>query len=282
MPVRQQRDLTNDGCYNGAAQSKVTLKQFRELICDHCHNPECMHAKWGMTPFDLRVQTWQERLFGERREVSDLTLPRHLQIHQNEFPDATAKALKLIVSAAKNDWSYIPDDDGTRVAEPSTTSKVDDAVKKLAEKRGQKAPEPPPSEVEPNPEEELARETEETVERLEEEADEELVIPGDEEPVEEPEPEPEPAPEGWTEEELERARRKDAEAGVGSRPPPSTTMGNTPMPAAGIMVDGKPPDPRAPKAPVHDPWAPRKDKVVEPGTKVVLGGGKKDDDDGKS
>jgi hypothetical protein len=281
MPLKPQRDLTNEGCYNGAAQTKVTLPQFRELICNHCHNPECVHAKWGTTSFDVRVQTWRERLFGEGRQVSDLTLPRHLQIHQADFPDATAKALKLIISARNNNWDYIPDEDSNVIADPSTTSKVDEATRKLAEKRGQKAPEPPQPkpEAQTEPEKELAREAAEAAKRLKESPatleEEEVVSPQPEfdTPPEEAEPEPADPPEGWTEEELERARRKDREAGVDRRP------GNTPMPAAGIMVDGSPPKKTTHKtAPKDDPWAPKNEKKVEPGTKIVLGG--KNEDNG--
>ena len=272
MPLRPQQDLTNEGCYNPASQGKVTLPQFRQLICDHCRNPVCVHAKWGTTPFDVRVQTWKERLFGEGRVVSDLSFPAHLQINENDFPDASRKALRLIVAAQRNDWEPIPDDDGTSVSDPSTTSKVDEAVKKLAEQRGQKAPEPP---VPVTPEDELARDADEADKLMEDQADEELVIP---EPEPRPEPEPEPQPEGWSEEELQRARRKDKDAGVNTRPPPSTRPGNTEMPAAGLMVGGEPPK-NDPSKPVEDPWAPKKEKIIQPGSKVVLGGGKDGDDE---
>lgn len=280
MPVRPQRDLTNEGCYNTAAQSKVTLKQFRQLICDHCHNPECVHAKWGMTPFDLRVQTWKERLFGNQRIVSDLSLPRHLQIFNNEFPDATAKALKLIVSTARNDWSYVDDDGGggPKVSNPSTTSKVDEAVKKLAEKLGRKAPEPPPSETPLSPEERLEQESSDAEKQLEQEAEK---TKEDREPADASAPDQVPQPEhsdgeSWTEEELDRARRKDEAAGLSRRPPPSL-LGNTPMPAEGFMLEG--PRSSSTKQPEHDSWAPKKkDTVVEPGSKIVLGGKDKDDD----
>lgn len=276
MPLKPQYDLTNEGCYNTAARSKVSLPQFRELICNHCHNPECVHAKWGTTSFDVRVQTWRERLFGEGRQVSDLSLPRHLQINQTNFPDATAKALKLIVSARNNDWEYIPDDNTSIIADPNTTSKVDEAVRKLANKRGQKPPEQPSPEI--DAEEDLAREAEEATKSLEKNpltlTEEEVVLP---KPSFSNPPEPDTVPskqipEGWTEKELERARRKDREAGVDRRP------GNTPMPAAGIMVDGSTPGPTKPKSdPEEDPWAPKKVKVVQPGTKIVLGSSKEND-----
>jgi hypothetical protein len=148
MPRREQQDLTKE-CFDGHAQSKVTLAQFRELICSYCRNPDCVQAKWGQTPFDIRVQTWQERLYGEDRKVSDLSLPAHLMVAKNEFEDISHKVQRLLVSARNNDWEVVPEEESMMISDTSTTKAVDDAVRKLANLKDKKAPElPTPEPVE--------------------------------------------------------------------------------------------------------------------------------------
>lgn len=60
--------------------------------------------------------------------------------------------------------------------------------------------------------------------------------------------------------------------------------GNIPVPSGGLMVGGGPPTvspaSRPAPTPAHDPWAARpagKVQVVKPGSRIVLGGGKKDE-----
>jgi hypothetical protein len=58
-------------------------------------------------------------------------------------------------------------------------------------------------------------------------------------------------------------------------PPPKPAV-NTPMPQGGVMIGGAAPEPQ-PQAPAKDPWAIPKDKVVQPGARVTLKGGKKNE-----
>ena len=64
------------------------------------------------------------------------------------------------------------------------------------------------------------------------------------------------------------------------RPPPSQPNAafNTPMPGQGVMVGGGDIPERAPSQlppPVQDPWAPRKDTIIQPGATVVMKSKKK-------
>lgn len=87
----------------------------------------------------------------------------------------------------------------------------------------------------------------------------------DDELEEEPEPTPEPP----------RARPPQAPKPAPQQP---AVPYNTPMPQQGVMVDGGAvpdrPGSRLPP-PVQDPWAPRKDTVIEPGATVVMKSKKK-------
>jgi hypothetical protein len=79
----------------------------------------------------------------------------------------------------------------------------------------------------------------------------------------EPEPTPEPPP----------------PPRAATPPPPQQAVPyNTPMPQQGVMIDGGAPPERQGSQlppPVQDPWAPRRDTVVEPGATVVMKSKKK-------
>jgi len=94
--------------------------------------------------------------------------------------------------------------------------------------------------------------------------------------------------------EAEETRRR-AEAAQRPQPPPQPPAPatrdprvpdnryNTPMPQAGVMVGGGPVPPSTPQGPPppppkpHDPWAPKQDRVVQPGAVVTFKEDKKDE-----
>jgi hypothetical protein len=82
-----------------------------------------------------------------------------------------------------------------------------------------------------------------------------------------PEPEPEPPP-------PPRAHPPPRPV----QPTPQPASYNTPMPGQGVMVDGGDAPQRAPSQlppEPHDPWAPRKDTLIQPGATVVVKSKKK-------
>lgn len=272
MPIRNRTDLT-DECFGPEARRHVDLKQFRETCCNHCRNPDCLQAKWGRTPFDIRMETQVDRLL-VNPQFSDLTSPKHLLIHQQDFPDISHKMKRLMIAAKRNDWTYIPEEDGMKeTSGAEATSAVDRAVEKLARMRGKEPPKPVATEPEPTPEPEPLPEPEPT-------------------PLPEPEPPlPEPERVPLTAAEERRARKLDKETGsnrVPTKPQgePSThdlqQQINSPIVPGGIMIDDAPAPKRDPNKPDDpDAWAPRRkpdERFVEPGTKVVLGDRKKDGD----
>lgn len=136
-------DLLHE-CNTG--ELKIDPKTFKETWCARCHRPECDLAVFAkMDPMAHRNATWRERFFGTPQ--ADLTIPRFAQIAQRDFPSLLQKAMRLEISSRRgaHDWTVpeIPVLDGQVVVAPSsTTSHVDEAVKKLVHR----APEPEPQE----------------------------------------------------------------------------------------------------------------------------------------
>lgn len=270
MSKRHRLDLIQE-CYTADSQRQVSPEEFKKLICDHCRNPECTRAKWGYTHFDQRIETQVDRLLVNPK-FSDLKLSKHVQISQQDFPDIRQKVERLIISAARNDWSPVEqaspivmaterqfglddgksDEEDASAASPEAQKAVNNAVRRLAQMRGKSVPEPEPQ----------AKETEE------------------------------PEEDELTEVERRRADRMDKEHGTNRVPPrkpqqpvqqPGVQPQNTQFaPMGGFVIDnrqGKQGNARpAAPGPTEDPWAPRKDRVMKKGENtVVIGGGDKDE-----
>lgn len=43
--------------------AKESLRDFQETWCKRCVNPECTRSMFGQSRFDVRVNTWEDRLF---------------------------------------------------------------------------------------------------------------------------------------------------------------------------------------------------------------------------
>lgn len=144
-------DLLHE-CNTG--ELKVDPKTFRDTWCARCHRPECDLAMFARTdPMAHRNATWREKFFGTPQ--ADLSIPKFAQIAKLDFPSLLQKAMRLEISTqrGRSDWSIpeIPVLDGQVVtASPSTTSHVDEAVKRLTHRDSPPEPEPEPDEPEPD------------------------------------------------------------------------------------------------------------------------------------
>jgi hypothetical protein len=231
---------------------RVPPRDFIEVFCKHCRNPECVRAEWAADRFSARVATQEERFFNPLR--ADPRLPKYVRIFEAEFEDMLHQAMQLEIADQKGDWE-IPEvpilDGGTDVGTRSQTQDVDEAIKVLAEARGRTGPELPPvlektaSTPEPEPSE-----------------------PEPSEPEPESSPEPEPSPDEPVLQHPVIQKTEDP----GKTAMLLSPLMNTPFPAGGAMVDGSPPP--APEPPV-DPWEPpaeKEGKKVEVGATVKLKG----------
>lgn len=101
---------------------RLPLPEFQDGWCRRCINPECTRSLFGQSRFDLRVNTWQERLFRDppRMDPND---PRYSQIASKRF-------LTLDLSAPPEVRSWV---DPTTHQEPTPAPIVVPVV----------APEPP-------------------------------------------------------------------------------------------------------------------------------------------
>lgn len=75
----QRRDLLAE-----CNTERIALPEFQEGWCRRCINPECGRSLFGQSRFDLRVNTWQDRLFKNppRMDASD---PRFKAIAGQRF-----------------------------------------------------------------------------------------------------------------------------------------------------------------------------------------------------
>lgn len=79
MPDRNRRNLLSECNLNGAP-----LAIFSAECCARCINPECTLSMVGNTKFDLRVNTWEERLFTKVPRMSQQD-PRFTMISGQKF-----------------------------------------------------------------------------------------------------------------------------------------------------------------------------------------------------
>jgi len=232
-----------------------------------CRNPTCRRAGWAESQWQHRMDTQVERLLNNPR-FSDLALPRHLMIHQEEWKDLSRKAMKLDIAARRGDWTPVTDDDlpsdgRLEVSSEESANAVDIALEALAKKKGKTRPqvprlvggvEDPTTEGTPEPSTGPPTQAQKKVEKMTEDLG--LSVEQDEPFAEEPVPDPEPKP---------KPKPKPV---AKPRPSPQPVPGNTPVPREGIMVDGGPPPSSQPAA---DPWAPKKERVVKPHSTVRMG-----------
>ena len=60
------------------------IAEFKEAWCGRCVNPECTRSLFGQSRFDLRVNTWEDRLFKNPPKM-DARDPRYKEIAGKRF-----------------------------------------------------------------------------------------------------------------------------------------------------------------------------------------------------
>lgn len=285
--------------------------QFTKAYCRVCRNHDCIRARGARTPWHDRMERQVEYLINNP-QFSDMEKAEHRAIAETVWESMRHKAERLEIAAKRQDWEVpeMPTDGVPKLSDPETSKSVDDAVKALSRARGktvEEEEEEPEGEAPPHfqPEgdgSEVVYETQypsssgkghyrvwlqedglwqcecdgykyrqkckhllEVVpwynqnirDRVDEDEEKESPPP---QPATQAPPQQPPAPRGPIPTSDPRVKT----------PPPM----NTPMPQEGVMIGGGPAPPESSK-PEHDPWAVPKDKVVEPGARVVVKSGKK-------
>lgn len=240
---------------------RVDPSSVTSQVCGMCRNPTCKRAGWADSQWQHRMDTQVDRLL-DNPQFSDLVLPRHLMVHQEEWADISRKAMKLDIAARRGDWIPVTDDDlpsdgRLEVSSEQSANAVDLALEALAKKKGKKRPQVPrlvggvedpttngtPKISEGPP---MSPEAQKKVEQMAESLG--LSVEQDEQSEVESKPKSSPKPKP-------------------PKSPPQAMPGNTPVPREGIMVDGGPPS----SQPTADPWAPKKERVVKPHSTVRMG-----------
>lgn len=77
--MSQRRDLLGE-----CNTERLPLNEFNEGWCRRCVNPECSRSLFGQSRFDLRVNSWEDRLFlnPPRMDPSD---PRYDLVSKQKF-----------------------------------------------------------------------------------------------------------------------------------------------------------------------------------------------------
>lgn len=213
-------------------------KAFQDTFCLRCRNPNCIHAKWVDDRFSARVATQPDRFFNPK--IIEGKSPKFADLV--DFVDNIRNAMRLEIADRKGDWEVpeVPIVDGrVENGDEKTTDEIDEAVRRLAQSKGKKEPKLPDHRKAAT--KRFVDETEEMM--AEENAHCEESAP----PPPEPEP-PAPAPQLYP-------------------------MGNTPMPATGLMVGGGPVPAPAERAPAveEDDWTPKPQvRKVKPGAKIKM------------
>lgn len=79
MPQVQARDLLRE-----CNDRQAPLDEFQQGFCSRCINPECSRSLYGQSRFDLRVNTWEDRLF-TNVPLMDSTDPRYAEFAGKKF-----------------------------------------------------------------------------------------------------------------------------------------------------------------------------------------------------
>lgn len=234
----------------GKPVSQVSAEDFKKVVCATCRNIECINSPYsGMSQWEARVLTQMERLF-ENAQFSDLSLPAHAQIHEMDFPDLLAKAQRVVYATRTGEWLDTNEEIPVVHQGSKSATAVSDAVKALRGGAEPKSRDPVPEKIEDPkapPGVEVHR------------------IPDPEE--EEPEQEPTPTPEPPLEPEPERQVVTSGTKKIVQRPQQQHRQ------QGGTMIGGDAP-------PIHeekrqqeiDPWAPPKERKVNVGGTVKMGG----------
>lgn len=303
---RERRDLFA-GCNEpGTPAYLPNPADFMRVWCARCRHSDCIRAKSVVHAWERRMEEQPEYLLNAP-QFSDLTDPRHQAMAAVLFQSLKAKAERLEIAAARQDWEIPegPTDGMARVAPGTVTKEFDVAVRELARAKGRERSDLP----EPASESVAAPSFFEEEEAADSDVEYETQFPSStvrgksyrvalvegawscecdgfkhvgrckhldevrawyEQQSKEPEPAPEPprppaAP----------PTANDAQMARDPRVPEMRPL-NTPMHPSGVMLDGgaATPMPQRQSSPPSrstepaDPWAPRRDEVVESGATI--------------
>jgi len=140
--------MKNEDLFDECYDRQVTLKEFKEVFCNRCRNPRCIHAGWAVDQFGERVHTQADRLFNT--PLADPLNPRHQHLHEVEFPSLLRQAVRLNLADKRGDWS-LPEENvhlapiAGEPASDESSALVDQAVRNL---KPEGAPEPDPAPAE--------------------------------------------------------------------------------------------------------------------------------------
>jgi hypothetical protein len=79
VPHIQPRDLLRE-----CNDRQAPLDEFQQGFCGRCINPECSRSLYGQSRFDVRVNTWEDRLFTNTPRM-DSTDPRYNEFAGKKF-----------------------------------------------------------------------------------------------------------------------------------------------------------------------------------------------------
>jgi len=122
----------------GCNEFGISERDFKNMFCVRCKNPECVNAGHAETAWLSRMLTQEGIIFNPIRAEEDD--PRYRDLRLQEFKDLANQALKVFISGIKNDWT--PPEDINLDDESS----VDILAKRFASSPGESlvAPESPP------------------------------------------------------------------------------------------------------------------------------------------
>jgi len=272
---------------------------FQKTFCRICRNDQCLRAQGATTPWHQRMENQPEYLLNNP-VFSDLTSGKHKELAAQVFEDLTKKALRLELARVHQDWVVPPEEEGPtdgfdQLASKDASKGVEEAIRALGRAMGKDVPEPEPAPISEGPQhfqesQEPAPEYETLFPSSDGRTNYRVAltkgkwscvckgfeytssckhvdqVAGWYEGVRNLPPEPEPVPEP----------PKPVAA-----PPPAKKVQvappmayNTSVPSQGIVIGPGPipqgPGPSQLPREAQDPWAPRKDNVIQPGATVVL------------
>lgn len=86
--------------YQECNTTQAPVDMFTEQCCSRCVNPDCVRSQYGKSSFDVRTQTWEERLFTQVAKL-DQADPRFEKIVNQKF----IAYQEPIIVAANADWT---------------------------------------------------------------------------------------------------------------------------------------------------------------------------------
>ena len=95
---------------------RIPEKEFRDLFCVRCKNPECVNAGFADSMWSARMLTQEDRLLINPK-FADLEDPQFQHLRSLDFPDMLQQAMRLEISDRRKDWE-VPDTDALSVFEP--------------------------------------------------------------------------------------------------------------------------------------------------------------------